>query len=203
MEKSLDDENKDSDMIEVSTVPSVDGNDGKKSLFSSEDFKIEVQNLPRFCGHSQLKKLFSHKLKLNFHKLKPCGPKANYMYICFKNEEDKEKAIMVIDGFVYKGSKLQAKSSNRQKDPFQKRSEQRQKEAPADERSVEERLRAAVCPTADDTYENQLSKKSAEVQTLVKRLGSEVSRSHDVLKQWVGAKIKEFETIAPVCNFVR
>ena len=125
------------------------------------------------------------------------------MYICFKNEEDKEKAIMVIDGFVYKGSKLQAKSSNRQKDPFQKRSEQRQKEAPVDERSVEERLRAAVCPMADDTYEIQLSKKSAEVQTLVKRLGSEVSRSHDVLKQWVGSKIKEFETIAPVSNFVR
>ena len=203
MEKSLDDENKDSDMVEISTVPVVDEKDGKNSLFSSEDFKIEVQNLPRFCGHSQLKKLFSNKLKLNFHKLKPCGPKANYMYICFKNEEDKEKAIMVIDGFVYKGSKLQAKSSNRQKDPFQKRSEQRQKEAPVDERSVEERLRAAVCPMADDTYEIQLSKKSAEVQTLVKRLGSEVSRSHDVLKQWVGAKIKEFETIAPVSNFVR
>ena len=181
MEKSLDDESKDTDMSEVPTVEGVDVKDNRTSLFSSEDFKIEVQNLPRFCGHSQLKKLFSHKLKLNFHKLKPCGPKANYMYICFKNEEDKEKAIMVIDGFVYKGSKLQAKSSNRQKDPFQKRSEQRQKEAPVDERSVEERLRAAVCPMADDTYENQLSKKSAEVQTLVKRLGSEVSRSHAVL----------------------
>lgn len=181
----------------------VDVKDNRTSLFSSEDFKIEVQNLPRFCGHSQLKKLFSHKLKLNFHKLKPCGPKANYMYICFKNEEDKEKAIMVIDGFVYKGSKLRAKSSTKQKDPFQKRAEQKEMDAPVDERSVEERLRAAVCPLAEDSYETQLSKKQSEVQTLVKRLGSEVSRSHDVLRQWVGAKVREFETIAPVCNFVR
>ena len=86
MEKSLDDESKDTEMSEVPTeaaVDPVDVKDSKTSLFSSEDFKIEVQNLPRFCGHSQLKKLFSHKLKLNFHKLKPCGPKANYMYICF------------------------------------------------------------------------------------------------------------------------
>ena len=124
MEKPIEDENKDSEMTEVPTVPEVDVKDGRTNLFSSEDFKIEVQNLPRFCGHSQLKKLFSNKLKLNFHKLKPCGPKANYMYICFKNEEDKEKAIMVIDGFVFKGCKLIAKSSNKQKDPFQKRTEQ-------------------------------------------------------------------------------
>ena len=201
MENSLDDETKDSEMTEAPTVPEVDVKESRNSLFSSEDFKIEVQNLPRFCGHSQLKKLFGHKLKLNFHKLKPCGPKANYMYICFKNEEDKEKAIMVIDGFVFKGCKLHAKSSNKQKDPFQKRTEQ--KDAPVDERSVEERLRAAVCPLADDTYDTQLSKKQSEVVSLVKRLGSEVSRSHDVLRQWVGAKIKEFETIAPVNNFVR
>ena len=201
MEESVEDENKDSAMTEVPTVTAVDVKDSRSSLFSSEDFKIEVQNLPRFCGHSQLKKLFSNKLKLNFHKLKPCGPKANYMYICFKNEEDKEKAIMVIDGFVFKGCKLQAKSSNKQKDPFQKKTEQ--KDVPVDDRPVEERLRAAVCPLADDSYETQLSKKQSEVQTLVKRLGSEVSRSHDVLRQWVGAKVKECETIAPVSNFVR
>ena len=206
MEKSAEDESiesKDTEMSEVPAVAVVDVEDSRASLFSSEDFKIEVQNLPRFCGHSQLKKLFSHKLKLNFHKLKPCGPRANYMYICFKNEEDKEKAIMVIDGFVFKGCKLLAKSSNKQKDPFQKRSEQKEREAPVDERSVEERLRAAVCPLADDPYETQLSKKQSEVVTLVKRLGSEVSRSHDVLRQWVGARIREFETIAPVSNFVR
>merc|ERR1711994_429772 len=115
MENSIDEESKDQEMTEAleSKEPDTTAVDKRSNLFSSEDFKIEVQNLPRFCGHSQLKKLFSHKLKLNFHKLKPCGPKANYMYICFKNEEDKEKAIKVIDGFVFKGSKLRAKSSTK------------------------------------------------------------------------------------------
>ena len=57
--------------------------DENKRLFSSENFKIEVNNLPKFCGHAQMKKLFGHKLKLSYHKLKPCGPGKNYMFICF------------------------------------------------------------------------------------------------------------------------
>ena len=202
----MEEESKDSEMSETveSQEPAKEVEDNRNNLlFSSEDFKIEVQNLPRFCGHSQLKKLFSHKLKLNFHKLKPCGPKANWMYICFKNEEDKEKAIGVIDGFVYKGSKLRAKSSSKQKDPFQKRTEEMKRSETADDRPVEERLRSAVCPLAGDSYETQLSRKQSEVQALVKRLGSEVSRSHDVLRQWVRSRTKECETIAPVSNFVR
>ena len=80
-----------------------------EKLFSSDDFKIEVQNLPRYFGMGQLKKLFNNKLKLNTHKLKPCGPGKNYMYICFKNSEDQEKALVVLDGFDFKGSKLKVK----------------------------------------------------------------------------------------------
>ena len=41
-----------------------------EKLFSSDDFKIEVQNLPKYFGVGQLKKLFNNKLKLNTHKLK-------------------------------------------------------------------------------------------------------------------------------------
>lgn len=172
-------------------------------LFSSENFKIEVNNLPKFCGHAQLKKLFGQKMKLNYHKLKPCGPKANYMFICFKNDEDKEKALMVINGFTFKGSKLQAKSASKQKDPLQKKSEQIVKTEVVDDRPVSERLQDAVCPLWKDSYEDQLGKKQSEVLVLVKRLGSEVSRTHDVLKQWVQSKCKEYETLAPVQNFVR
>ena len=50
--------------------------------FSSEDFKIELQNLPKYFGMGQMKKLINKKLKLNAHKLKPCG--SNYMFVCFR-----------------------------------------------------------------------------------------------------------------------
>ena len=45
-------------------------NGDNRRLFSSEDFKIEVNNLPKFAGHAQLKKLFGHKLK-NIRNIEP------------------------------------------------------------------------------------------------------------------------------------
>ena len=37
----------------------------------------------------------------------------------------------------------------------------------------------------------------------MKRLGSEIARTHDVLKQWVGGNCNEYGTVAPVSNIVR
>ena len=180
-----------------------DGLVENKRMFSSENFKIEVNNLPKFCGHAQMKKLFGHKLKLSYHKLKPCGPGKNYMFICFKNEEDKEKALAVIHGLEYKGQKLEAKSASVGRDPMQRQKELGERNPVVDDRPVAERLREAVCPLAADSYDLQLTKKQSEVSVLVKRLGSEISRGHEALRQWVKARTREHETLAMVENFVR
>jgi len=176
---------------------------GEQKLFSSEDFKIEIQNLPKFFGMGQMKKLFTNKLKLNPHKLKPCGPKANYMYICFKNEEDKQKALMVLDGFDFKGRKLRAKSIKGVSDPYHKKNEFKVRNEEIDNRPVAEKLQDAVCPFAREAYEDQLAKKENEVNVLMKRLGSEISRNHDELRQWVKDNVNEYGTVAPVSNIVR
>jgi len=55
-----------------------------RQTFSSENFKISLQNLPNFCRIGQMKKFINQKLKLNAHKLKPCGPTRDFMFICFK-----------------------------------------------------------------------------------------------------------------------
>ena len=65
--------------------------------FTSEEFKIEINGLPRFFGVSDTKKLFARN-ELSYHKMKPCGKGATYMFVNFKNEEDREKAIAVLDG---------------------------------------------------------------------------------------------------------
>ena len=122
--------------------------EGDKNLFSSEDFKIEVQNLPKFYGMGQMKKLFTNKLKLNPHKLKPCGPKTNYMYVCFKSEEDKQKALLTIEGFNFKGNKLRAKSVRGFKDPFHSKQDHKIKSQEVDTRSLTVKLQDAVCPFA-------------------------------------------------------
>merc|ERR1719228_2502616 len=176
---------------------------GEQKLFSSADFKIEIQNLPKFFGMGQMKKLFTNKLKLNPHKLKPCGPKANYMYICFKNEEDKQKALMVLDGFNFKGKTLRAKAIKGVSDPYRKKNEFKSKNEEVDTRPVAEKLQDAVCPFARESYEEQLAKKENEVNVLMKRLGSEISRNHDVLRQWVRGNVNEYGTVAPVNNIVK
>jgi RNA recognition motif-containing protein len=40
--------------------------------------------------------------------VKQCGPGARYMFINFANEDEREKAIAALDGFVFKKSKLRA-----------------------------------------------------------------------------------------------
>jgi len=176
---------------------------GDNQLFSSEDFKIEIQNLPKFYGMGQMKKLMINKLKLNPHKLKPCGPKSTFMYVCFKSEDEKQKALVVIDGFEFKGNRLRAKAVKGVIDPYQKKKEWKAKETVVDTRPVPEKLQDAVCPLARITYEEQLAKKEGEVTTLLKRLGSEIARNHDVLKQWVDKCCNEYGTVAPVSNIIK
>ena len=84
----------------VSCAPKLD--DLKQEInsrvgFTSEEFKIEINGLPRFFGVSDAKKLFARN-QLSYHKMKPCGKGATYMFVNFKNEEDREKAIAVLDG---------------------------------------------------------------------------------------------------------
>jgi tRNA (uracil-5-)-methyltransferase len=98
--------------------------------FSSEHFKIEINGIPKYFGANQVcnsrlvytnllydsnsfcvllqaKKMMA-SLHLKPHKVKQCGQGAKYMFVNFPNEEEREKAIAAIDGFVYKGKKLKA-----------------------------------------------------------------------------------------------
>ena len=65
--------------------------------FTSEEFKIELNGLPKFFSVGDAKKLLARN-NLSYHKVKPCGRGATYMFVNFKNEEDREKAIAVLDG---------------------------------------------------------------------------------------------------------
>merc|ERR1719244_632940 len=66
------------------------------------------------------------------------------------------------------------------------------------------KLHDAVCPLARQSYDDQLAFKQNEVTTLIKRLGSEISRISQPLKQWVATRCDEYGgTVALVDNFVR
>ena len=158
--------------------------------FTSENFKIEVNGLPKFFGVGEAKKLFK-KLKLNSHKFKPVGgASARYMFVNFSNEDDKNQAIKILDGYKLKGSTLRAFSANAAKDPLlkhrdtnshnhQNSSENNQETKPASDRIAE-----AVCPlwAKCSSYEEQLKLKLEDVQRLMRKLRGEYLRQLPLLK---------------------
>lgn len=56
----------------------------KEDLFTSEIFKVEIQNLPKYVGFNDLKK-FLNKHGLNPHKVKLMG-KQTFAFVTFRNQ---------------------------------------------------------------------------------------------------------------------
>lgn len=55
--------------------------------FTSEIYKIELKNLPKFYGYSEMKKLVNITLSLDCNKIKIPRKNSSYGFLCFKNEE--------------------------------------------------------------------------------------------------------------------
>lgn len=147
----------------------------ERSGISTENFKIELQGLPKFFGVSQAKKLLT-KNKLDFHKVKPCGKNATYMFINFKSEEGREKALNVLNGITVKGKTIRAIPAKAVKDPMLKRLEQAAPEV-EDNRTVFEKVCDAVCPLAQMPYEDQIKKKTDMVKSIMDSLRAEVVKN--------------------------
>lgn len=87
----------------------------KRDEYSSERFKIEIKNLPKFFGFAQLKKYLT-SLKLNFVKISS-PKKSSYAFVTFPNEEAKQEAIEILNKSTFKGHQLSAIHANPAPDP--------------------------------------------------------------------------------------
>lgn len=151
----------------------------QRTGFSSEQFKIEVQNLPKFFSISQIKKLLTKKLELKPHKLKPCGPKARYMFINFASEAERDEAIAKLNGFNLKGNKLRAFKAQAAKDPMLKKA---QNDAEIDTRPISEQIMSAVCPLGDKSYEDQIKAKTEIISETLQKLRTEFMKQNSYFK---------------------
>ncbi|KAJ8972630.1 hypothetical protein NQ314_000086 [Rhamnusium bicolor] len=89
-----------------------------KRDFSSENFKIEIKNLPRHYGISEFRKLLNDKLKLNSNKLKITKKNNAFAFACFRNAEHRDNAIKVLSGYKWKGKELRAMRARPAPDPL-------------------------------------------------------------------------------------
>ncbi|XP_040571760.1 tRNA (uracil-5-)-methyltransferase homolog A [Lepeophtheirus salmonis] len=180
-----------------------------RSFFTSEIYKIEVQGLPKFFGVGDAKKFFNKKHCLNVHKFKYAGKKASYMFLNFKNEDDRERAIAVVDGLELKGKKLKAFKSKPAKDPLVRiKQKQALEELKIDNRPIKERILSAVCPLYEMPYDEQIKHKTEIVTDFIKKFHGDLIKANHNIKKMVDDKTLELPTLeefikSPIINGYR
>lgn len=150
----------------------------KEDLFTSEIYKVEIRNLPRFIGFNDLKK-FLAKHGLNPHKIKLFG-RQTFAFVTFKNEEERDNAMKMVHGMQWKGQVLSVKLAKPKADPIlRKRKENEGESAPPckrtddgdeDEEPLSVQIANVVTPLWSVSYDEQLKRKEQEVVVVLQKL---------------------------------
>lgn len=153
----------------------------KDDLFTSEIYKVEIRNLPKFIGFNDLKK-FLAKHGLNPHKIKLFG-RQTFAFVTFKNEEERDKAMKMVHGMQWKGQVLTVKLAKPKVDPILRKRKQEEGEAAAggappskraeageEEEPLSVQIANVVTPLWSVPYEEQLRRKEEEVVAVLQRL---------------------------------
>ncbi|XP_076126880.1 tRNA (uracil-5-)-methyltransferase homolog A [Alosa pseudoharengus] len=171
----------------------------KEDLFTSEIFKVEIQNLPKFIGFNDLKK-FLTKHGLNPHKIKLFG-KQTFAFVTFKNQEERDKAMKVVHGVQWKGRVLSVRLAKPKADPILRKRKQDEaedggeplskrqgKDGDQEEREAEPlstQLANVVTPLWNLPYDEQLRRKEEEVLGILQRLTREIGNTNKAMLPWL------------------
>ncbi|XP_058231709.1 tRNA (uracil-5-)-methyltransferase homolog A isoform X1 [Hemibagrus wyckioides] len=170
----------------------------KDDLFTSEIFKVQIQNLPRYIGFNDLKKFLS-KHGLNPHKIKLMG-RQSFAFVTFKNQEDRDKAMKLVHGVHWKGKVLSVRLAKPKADPLLRKRKQDGEAAdggqPAPKRPAEGRdggedeplgvqLANVVTPLWQVPYPEQLQRKEQEVEAVLHTLTREIGNSNKAMLPWL------------------
>lgn len=152
----------------------------KEDLFTSEIYKVEIRNLPKFTGFNDLKK-FLAKHGLNPHKIKLFG-RQTFAFVTFKNEEERDKAMKMVHGVQWKGQVLTVKLAKPKADPILRKRKQeegegtggqppsKRTEGDEEEEPLSVQIANVVTPLWNVPYEEQLRRKEQEVVAVLQRL---------------------------------
>ncbi|MCJ8747146.1 hypothetical protein PDJAM_G00150020 [Pangasius djambal] len=152
----------------------------KEDLFTSEIFKVKIQNLPKYICFNDLKK-FLNKHGLNPHKIKLMG-KESFAFVTFKNQKDRDEAMKLVHGVQWKGKVLSVRLAKPKADPLirKRRLDEEAADAgqPAAKRPAEGhdgvedeplsvQIANAVTPLWQVPYDEQLRRKEREVEEVL------------------------------------
>uniref|UniRef100_A0A8D0CGN6 tRNA (uracil(54)-C(5))-methyltransferase n=1 Tax=Scleropages formosus TaxID=113540 RepID=A0A8D0CGN6_SCLFO len=132
----------------------------KGDLFTSEIFKVEIQNLPKFIGFNDLKK-FLNKHGLNPHKIKLFG-RQTFAFVTFKSQEERDKAMKAVHGMMWKGRVLSVRLAK-----------------------PKQQIADVVTPLWSVPYEEQLKTKERGVQAVLQTLAREIGNNNKAMLPWL------------------
>ncbi|NXP06960.1 TRM2A methyltransferase, partial [Thinocorus orbignyianus] len=166
----------------------------KGDLFTSEIYKVEIQNLPKYIGFNDVKK-FLAKYGLNPHKIKLFG-KQTFAFVTFKSEEERDKAMKVLHGVLWKSRHLSVRLAKPKADPIAKKRkkeeelEQGEAKRPAPsnasgEEPLSKQIADVVTPLWNVPYEEQLAKKKQECEQVLQKLTKEIGNNNRALLPWL------------------
>ncbi|CAL8250484.1 unnamed protein product [Boreogadus saida] len=178
----------------------------KDELFTSEIYKVEIQNLPKFVGFNDVKKFLSRH-GLSPHKIKLFG-RQTFAFVTFMNEEERDKAMKMVHGMLWKGQVLSVRLAKPKADPIQRKRKQQQEEGDGEEggqssrggpaakrQDVEEdsepfsvQIANVVTPLWKVPYEEQLQRKQQEVEGVLQRLAKEIGNTNKAMAPWLFAQ---------------
>ncbi|NWJ06637.1 TRM2A methyltransferase, partial [Crypturellus undulatus] len=169
----------------------------KGDLFTSEIYKVEIQNLPKYIGFNDVKK-FLAKYGLSPHKIKLFG-KQTFAFVTFKSEEERDRAMAVLHGALWKSRHLSVRLAKPKADPIAKKrkreeeeTETREAKAPAlpgagggAEEPLSKQIADVVTPLWNVPYAEQLAGKQRECEQVLQKLTKEIGNNNRALLPWL------------------
>ena len=194
VEETLSPRELSSSTVAPSAVPATEGGGAderysytERGEFTSELNKVEIANIPRFCGYTQLKAFFN-RYKLTPVKLKivRSRPKESFAFATFHTSEEKQLALDRVNGEVLKGRRLVLKPAKPRTDPifFSPLSRSADLQSVAAVTSKEEQtamLLRAVTPLWDIPYPEQLERKLADLRQRLARIQGQLENKSSAL----------------------
>ncbi|KAG5345320.1 TRM2A methyltransferase, partial [Acromyrmex heyeri] len=168
--------------------------------FTSEKYKIEVRGLPKYYGIGEFKKLLNDKLDLQSCKVKPPRKGSSWLYVCFRSEECRQRAITSINGILWKNNKLTAQVAKPAPDPFVKKkleeesSNKRLKTDTEDSNcSPMDRIKFITTPLWNMPYSDQLEFKQKEMKSILIKIGQQMLTESKTLTEWINSQKKLYD----------
>ncbi|XP_037679561.1 tRNA (uracil-5-)-methyltransferase homolog A isoform X2 [Choloepus didactylus] len=153
----------------------------RDGLFTSEIFKLELQNVPRHASFSDLRR-FLGRFGLQPHKTKlfgqpPCA------FVTFRSAAERDRALSVLHGALWKGRPLSARLARPRADPMA-RSRRREAEGEPPASCVAD----VVTPLWRVPYAEQLEQKRRECEQVLQKLAKEIGSTNRGLLPWLLAQ---------------